>query len=130
MINCTSKILEFPSLKRLKVGAIFAGGSITSDGGILLLRQVEQKIKLLENIANIIPDNREQAKVTHSYLTMLQQRVFGIALVYEDLNDHETLRNDIAFQAGVNSVSALASSPTFVALRESLPNKLHLTCSV
>jgi len=112
MTNCTAKTFEFPALKNRKIEASFSGGSVTSDGGILLLRQVEEKIKLLEKVAKVIPDNRQQDKVTHSIETMLQQRVFGLALGYEDLNDHDTLRKDIAFQVGVNSTETLASSPT------------------
>lgn len=112
MTNCISKRLNFPAIKNRKVEAAFDGGSITSDGGGLLLRQVEQKTKLLEKIASIIPDNRDQEKITHKLITMLQQRVFGIALGYEDLNDHHTLRKDIAFQTAVNSDSEIASSPT------------------
>lgn len=112
MSNCTQKKFQFPALKKLKIFAAFNGGSITSDAGILLLRQVEQKTKLLKHVAAVIPDNRNQGKVTHNILTMLKQRVFGIALGYEDLNDHKTLRNDTAFQVGVNKDSILASSPT------------------
>lgn len=112
MTNCSTKILEFTSLKSRKIEASFSGGSITSDGGILLLRQVEQKTNLLEKVAKVIPDNREKCKITHSIETMLQQRVFGLALGYEDLNDHSTLRSDIAFQSGVNSTDILASSST------------------
>ena len=112
MSNCISKKFDFPALKNRKIEASFLGGSITSDGGILLLREVERKTKLLDRVASIIPDNRMQEKVTHSILEMLQARVFGIALGYEDLNDHNTLRKDIAFQTAVNADSELASSPT------------------
>lgn len=116
MSNCTRKKFQFPALKKRKIFAAFNGGSITSDGGILLLRQVEQKIKLLKHVSAVIPDHRKQEKVTHDISTMLQQRVFGIALGYEDLNDHKTLRNDLAFQVGVNRDSALASSSTLCRL--------------
>ena len=112
MTNCSTKILEFTSIKIHKIELSFSGGSITSDGGILLLRQVEQETNLLKKVAKVIPDNREKCKITHSIETMLQQRVFGLALGYEDLNDHSTLRSDIAFQTGVNSTDILASSPT------------------
>ena len=77
MSNCTRKTFQFPTLKRRKILAVFDGGSITSDGGILLLRQVEQKIKLLKRVADVIPDNRKQEKVTHDILTMLKQRVLA-----------------------------------------------------
>lgn len=112
MTNCIPKTLKFPALKNRQVEAAFDGGSITSDGGILLLGQVEQKTKLLENVAAVIPDNRNQEKIKHKVATMLKQRVFGIAQGYEDLNDHNMLRNDIAFQTAVNVDSELASSPT------------------
>jgi hypothetical protein len=112
MTDCISKPLNFPALKNRRVEASFSGGSITSDGGSLLLRQVEQKTKLLEKIASIIPDDRDQEKIKHKVLTLLAQRVVSIALGYEDLNDHNTLRKDIAFQTAVNSDSELASSPT------------------
>ncbi len=112
MSNCISKTYKFPALKNRKIEAAFSGGSITSDGGCLLLRQVEQKTKLLEKVAAVIPDDRDQEKITHMVLTMLQERVFGIALGYEDLNDLNTLRKDIAFQTAVNADSELASSPT------------------
>ena len=65
MTDCISKTLNFPALKNRKVEASFSGGSITSDGGSLLLRQVEQKTKLLEKIASIIPDDRDQEKIKH-----------------------------------------------------------------
>lgn len=112
MTNCTRKTFEFPLLKNRKIEASFSGGSVTSDGGVLLLRQVEQKIKFLEKVAKVIPDDRDQNKIDHSIQTMLQQRVIGIALGYEDLNDHTTLRKDIAFQVGVHSSEVLASSST------------------
>lgn len=112
MTNCISKTYKFLDLKNRKIEASFSGGSITSDGGSLLLREVEHRIKLLEKIAAIIPDKRVQEKITHSTLEMLQARVLGIALGYEDLNDHKTLRKDIAFQTAVNADSELASSPT------------------
>jgi len=112
MPNCTTKIFEFPKLKRRKIIAKFSGGAITSDGGGILLREVDRQLNLLEPIAKLFPDNRDQSKITHSVLTMLRQRVYGIALGYEDLNDHDTLRNDLAFQTFVNEANKLASSST------------------
>jgi len=117
MTNCTTdcnpKTYKFTVLKNRKIEASFSGGSITSDGGgTLLLRQVEQKTKLLEKIASVIPDDRDPEKIKHTVLTLLAQRVFSIALGYEDLNDHNTLRKDVAFQTAVNIDSELASSPT------------------
>jgi hypothetical protein len=124
MTNCIPKVLEFQSLKGRKVNASFSGGSITSDGGILLLREVEKRTKLLDKVSKIIPDTRSQYKISHEIKTMIKQRVFGIALGYEDLNDHETLRNDIAFQTGVNSICSLASSPTLCRFENKATDKV------
>ena len=110
------KILQFPAFKKLKILSSFNGGLITSDAGILLLRQVEKKTKLLERVAATISDDRKKEKITHSIVSMVKQRVFAIATGYEDLNDHKTLRHDIEFQVAANSSAALASSPLVLVL--------------
>ena len=112
MTNCTKEITTFPSLKKRKIEVDFSGGSITSDVGALLLRQIDNKLGLTKKIARCFSDRRDQSKITHSIEQMLQQRVYGIALGYEDLNDHNELRKDFAFQTAVNSDKELASSPT------------------
>lgn len=112
MTNRTQKSFTFLPLKKHKVQAAFNGGSVTSDAGGLFLREVDRKMNLLEPIAKHFSDTRDQQKIVHSILEMLRQRVFGIALGYEDLNDHNTLRNDLALQTFVGSDAALASSPT------------------
>ena len=112
MPNCTMKIFQFPPLKRRKIEAEFNGGSITSDAGGLLLREADRQLNLLEPMAKLFPDNRDQSKITHSVLEMLRQRVYGITLGYEDLNDHDSLRHDLALQTFINKDSELASSPT------------------
>ena len=90
----------FPSLKGRKIKVDFEGGNVSSDGGILLVSQVDRKIKLLSRIASIMAgyDPRNQNKVTHDIKSMLVQRIYGIACGYEDLNDHHDLRHDIAWQ--------------------------------
>jgi hypothetical protein len=124
MTKREARILEFASLRSRKIEASFSGGAITSDGGILLLREVEKKIKLLDKVAKVIPDLRDQSKITHSIKSMLQQRVLGIASGYEDLNDHATLRKDIAFQVGVNTIDDLASSPTLCRFENSTTKQI------
>lgn len=116
MTNCIRKKFEFPGLKNRKIIGSFTGGSVTSDAGVLLLREVEAQLKLLENVSRCFRDNRDQSKVKHSILEMIKQRVFGLALGYEDLNDHDTLRKDTAFQTAVNKLTNLASSPTLCRL--------------
>lgn len=104
----------FPSLKGRKIKVDFEGGNVSSDGGVLLVAQVDRKIKLLGRIASIMAnyDPRNQDQVTHDIKSMLAQRIYGIACGYDDLNDHHDLRHDIAWQTAAGKVDQLASVPT------------------
>lgn len=84
----------FDDLGSRKVVADFSGGHISSDGGALLLRQLDSSLGLTRKLASCFSDSRDQRFVEHSLHQLLTQRVFGIALGYEDLNDHDTLRRD------------------------------------
>jgi hypothetical protein len=108
--------LEFPRCKGRTVVAAFDGGAVTSDAGVLLLRQADRRLGLMKQIGRVIPDPRRQASCTHDLLSLLRQRVYGIALGNEDLNDHDTLRNDLALQTAVDRAEPLASSPTLCRL--------------
>ena len=112
MTVCTTKAIEFSRCKRRKVQAQFCGGEITSDGGVMLLREADRRLKLTERIAPLLPDPRVKSKVIHRMLPLLRQRIYGLALGYEDLNDHGTLRIDPAIQTAVGRDESLASSPT------------------
>lgn len=112
MPNCTATKIEFPACKRRKIEAQFNGGAITSDGGVLLLRSVDQRLKLTEQVAAQITDPRDPDKIQHQAVDLLWQRAYGLACGYEDLNDHDTLRNDIAFQTAVEKDQALGSRST------------------
>ncbi len=98
MTECTRRPIVFSSLRRQKVVANFDGGRLTSDAGAILLRQVDRRLGLTSALARCIADPRDPAKIRHELSTMLAQRIFGIALGYEDLNDHHTLRGDPLFQ--------------------------------
>ena len=103
----------FATTKRRKVDVTFDGGDITSDaGGALLLRQAERRLGLVRDMAKMVDDPRRTKSVRHKTETMLMQRVLGIALGYEDLNDHDTLRDDLAIQTGTGSDGRLASAST------------------
>jgi len=108
--------LAFSSLCRKQIVADFDGGWITSDGGGLLLREVDRKIGLIEALAGRITDRRDPRSITHSVASMLRQRVVGIALGYEDLNDHQTLRDDPLMKLltgrDPSAAAPLASPPT------------------
>jgi hypothetical protein len=87
---------------------------VTSDGGVLLLRQVDRKLNLLKRAAGIMEkyDRRQKGKIEHSLYSMLVQRIYGIGCGYEDLNDHNALRHDIAWQTAAGETRELASAPT------------------
>jgi hypothetical protein len=116
----------FSSLKRKKIQADFNGGKITSDAGALLLREVDSQIGLIDSINNCIADPRNQDFIVHQQRTMLAQRIMAIAAGYEDLNDHQTLRNDPLFQVvterGIDQLP-LASTPTLWRLEDRVDRK-------
>jgi len=93
MTDYLSTPIYLPACKGRKVEINFEGGDVTSDGGILLLQQIDQKLGLTEKIARQFYDKRDQRKVKHNLFSMVQQRIYGIALGYEDLNDHHTFRH-------------------------------------
>jgi hypothetical protein len=116
MANCNAEKLQFASLKRRRIEAEFSGGDVSSDGGVLLLRQLERRLGLLDRVASVLTDPRDPERITHSLSSMLKQRVFGLCLGYEDLNDHAELRRDVLLQTAVERDSALASAPTLCRL--------------
>jgi hypothetical protein len=97
MTECNQSGFGFEACGRREVVARFDGGTISSDGGAFLLRQTERRLNLLPRLAECFLDRRNQEQVEHSILEMLSQRIYGLALGYEDLNDHEQLRNDPVF---------------------------------
>jgi len=111
--ECTEQFELFGRVGRARIEPSFEGYEISSDaGGALLLRQVERKYGLLAAAARCLPDARNPALVRHTRLAQLTQRVFGIALGYEDLNDHERLRSDAALRAALGQRHAASSAPT------------------
>jgi len=110
--NCTQESFAFPACKRRRVEANFDGGDITSDGGVLLLRQVDQRLGLSAAVASALDDSRRQASCRHDAVSLLRQRLYALALGYEDLNDHQSLRADVAMQTAVERDTVLASSAT------------------
>jgi len=92
--ECTTAQLEFHGLGRRSVVGQFDGGKISSDSGGLLLREVEQRTHILQRLAGCFVDHRDQDQIEHSVESLIKQRVMGLALGYEDLNDHDDLRHD------------------------------------
>jgi len=97
MTQCTQSHFEFKGHFSQQVVARFDGGTISSDGGSLLLRETDRRLNLLPRFAACFLDGRAQGRVEHSVLEMVSQRVYGLALGYEDVTDHEPLRKDPLF---------------------------------
>ena len=96
MTECNQQQLQFWGLGRRRITAKFDGGHLTSDGGGLLLREVDQRIGLLSRLAGCFGDHRSPAAIEHSVADLVSQRIYALALGYEDLNDHNALRSDPA----------------------------------
>jgi hypothetical protein len=105
-------LLKFPGFNGKKIEADFGGGQGSSDGGVLLLRQVDRWIGLTKRLAQVLPDRRDPDRITHRLETLLQQRIYGLALGYEDLNDHNAWRQDPLWQTAAERDEALGGSST------------------
>lgn len=127
MTECNSQSISFSSLGRRSVLADFAGGSITSDAGALLLREADRRLGLIDALDAVIPDPRNQQLIIHQQATMLRQRIFAIALGYEDGNDHQQLRDDplmqLVTERGIDAKQPLASPPTLCRLENRVSRK-------
>lgn len=126
MTKCNKFPIIFSSIKNKKIIANFKGGSITSDAGVLLLREIDKKLNLTKNISKLIPDHREPGKVKHKNLDMLRQRIYALALGYEDLNDHNYLKKDLALKTAVEKENELASPSTLCRFENKFKRKLAL----
>lgn len=120
MTDCNLEPLHFSTLGPKTVVADFRGGRLTTDSGALLLREVADRLRLFDSLNAAIPDPRHPVYTVHDQKALLAQRVIAIALGYEDLNDHQTLRADPALQLAAGKVPeegvTLASPPTICRL--------------
>lgn len=97
MTECNQSSFGFEACGKREIVARFDGGTISSEGGALLLRQTDRRLHLLPRLAECFLDGRKQKQLQHSAWEMLSQRIYGLALGYEDSNDHEQLRKDPVF---------------------------------
>lgn len=94
--ECSDRPFLFEGFKKRSVVAAFDGGAITSDAGALLLREADRVVGLTKRVAKCFTDHRDPTRTEHAVETLVAQRIHGIALGYEDLNDHDDLRHDPA----------------------------------
>jgi hypothetical protein len=111
--------MQIGKVGRRVVEAAFDGGDIVSDGGVMLLRQADERIGLTRAAARVFADKRRAASVQHSIHSLLAQRVYGLCCGWEDVTDHNTLRRDLALQTAVGRAEELASAPTLSRLETS-----------
>jgi len=121
--ECSQFFFGFHPLKQREIRAQFDGGAITSDGGGVLLREVEKRVGILRQFAACFSDYRNPDLIEHKVEEMVAQRVYGLALGYEDLNDHEELRNDPLLAVLVEK----ADPSSQVLAGKSTLNRLELT---
>ena len=112
MTECNHEAFSFSNCRKRQVKGNFFGDPISSNGGSLLLREVDRRMGLTMAVARALGDQRQRGKVRHDVATMVRQRVHAIALGYEDLNDHDALRDDPVVQTACERDELLASSST------------------
>ena len=112
MTECNHEAFSFSNCRKRQVRVNFSGGSISSNGGALLLRELDRQMGLTARVARALGDQRQRGKVRHEVVTMVRQRVHAVALGYEDLNDHDALRDDPVVQTACERDESLASSST------------------
>jgi len=123
MTECNTGQLGFSFLRKRKLTVDFGGGEITSDSGLLLVRQADQSLGLLEGLANCITDRRDARYTDHNLLTLLRQRIYQIVAGYEDCNDANFLRKDPALKAACGRMPSdkeLGSQPTLSRLENTV----------
>jgi Transposase DDE domain group 1 len=125
--ECTPPLFEFEAVERRAVVAGFDGGDITSNTGALLLGQVDRGLGLMRRFAACFTDRRDPRFVEHELETLVGQRIFGLALGYEDLNDHDELRKDPTFAVLAGKLAPVMRSDCEALAGKSTLNRLEHT---
>ena len=125
--ECTPTLFEFEAVERRAVVARFDGGDITSNAGALLLGQVDRGLGLMRRFAACFIDRRDPRFVEHGLETLVGQRIFGLALGYEDLNDHDELRKDPTFAVLAGKLTPVLRTDCEALAGKSTLNRLEHT---
>ena len=124
--ECSADLFEFAPVEGREVVAGFDGGAISSDAGALLLGATDRAIGMMDRFASCFHDERRQDLIEHEIVTLVGQRVFGIALGYEDINDHDELRHDPLMAVLAGKLKARRKECAPVAGKSTL-NRLELS---
>jgi len=127
MTDCTQRQMVFPFYRQRALTANFKGGDISSDGGMLLIRQLDERVLITERVIAALTDRRDQRYIDHALITLLRQRIYQLAAGYEDCNDATTLRTDPVFKLCCDRTpeasDVLASQPTLSRLENSITGR-------
>ena len=104
--ECSAQTYGFGQLDRRPVVANFNGGQITSDGGLILVAQIDQRYRISQRVAACFEDQRDRSRVQHKLSDLIAQRLYGLVQGYEDLNDHEQLRHEPMFGIAVGKLES------------------------
>jgi hypothetical protein len=130
----STPLLAFPAVRNKPVAAEFDGGDLSSDAGVLLLRQAEQATGIVAALAAALPDARQPGKVKHAFKDLIAARVFAIGMGYEDANDLDTLRYDPALKLACERLPVtgdpLPSQPSFSRLENSIGKRDLIRASI
>jgi hypothetical protein len=124
--ECSAELFDFAPVERRAVVAGFDGGAVTTDAGGLLLGATDRRLRLIERFADCFIDRRRPELIEHGVATLIGQRIFGIALGYEDVNDHDELRHDPVMHVLAGKLSAHREDCAPVAGKSTL-NRLELS---
>lgn len=124
MTDCKNNQMIFPFYRAKQLTVNFTGGDISSDGGLLFVRQLDDRLGISQRIAEALDDRRDARYTTHTIETLIRQRVYQLIAGYEDCNDATTLRHDAIFKIScdrsLDASEDLASQPTLSRLENSL----------
>lgn len=113
--DCIPEQFKFEVEKSRPVVVNFKGGTVTSDAGLSLIAELDLKRKITSRFATCFKDYREPNRIEHSVQNLIAQRVYGLIMGYEDLNDHEELRHDLMFALAVGKIIDSENKPALLA---------------
>lgn len=122
--KCTARTYRFDKLGRRQVMVDFSGGASTTDGGLVLIAAIDQRMRLRERVATCFSDQRQAHRVQHEIEDLIAQRLYGLVQGYEDVNDHDVLRYDPVFGIAVGKLGGEAQQPPVLAGKSTL-NRLE-----
>ena len=123
--DCIPEQFQFKRVKARQVIVNFQGGTVTSDAGLTLIADLDQKLKLTSRLAACFQDYRQPNRIEHSLSTLVAQRVYGLVQGYEDLNDHEQLRHDPMFALAIGKIIGEGTQSVVLAGKSTLNRLEH-----